>query len=365
MHIQFELGLQKLGSWARRKFLREEIDNFLNRAQDQFIQDSVKVKEDTLGFETIQVDIDRIRPIVAIKTINAEYKKTYKSYIEYNIGLPSDYSYLVSDRWYDAKTCSTNITTSSSRAIIPIPFEDSTAIAQPYYADFQIRMAGGMVDDVVIVLSDDTNSLWTGVTTIEQKFSIPRLVQELFQQKINSDDLGIGGSYLTSIYWEKYKNFYYPNNFVFIVTPVTPGVFTYTPALTLDTVEIDNDGGVEEDYIVHSTVDGLYSNHTSRLVRSSKLDNVLQTEYYKPQITSPVSAIDGDTLRLFSHTSRIVNSVDLTYIRQAQRINLTLQRNCELAPDFHQKIVDMAVQYATGRLEQKDLYQITTLENKQ
>lgn len=367
MHIQFELGLQKLGSSARRKFLQEEIDNFLNRAQDQFIQDSVKVKEDTFGFETIQVDIDRIRPIVKIKNINAEFRRSLKDYTEYQIGLPSDYSYLVSDRWFDAKACSTNITTNSSRALLAIAFADSTAIAAPYYGDFQVRMTdNGLIDDSVVDLASDTNSLWTGVSTQEQKFSIPKLTQELLRQKIsNNQNLGVGGSYLVDIYWERYKGYYYPNSFVFIINPVTAGVFTYLAELTIDTVELEGSTGIEEEFTIHSTVDGVYSNHTSRLVRSSKLDNVLQTEYYKPQITSPVSAIDGDILRLYSHNSRIVNSVDLTYIRQAQRINLTLQRNCELAQDFHQKIVDMAVQYATGRLEQKDLYQITTLENKQ
>lgn len=361
MHIQFELGLQKLGSSARRKFLREEIDNFLNRAQDQFIQESVKVKEDNQGFETIQVDIDRIRPLIKVKNLVAAYIATYGDYSEYQVDLPSNYSYLISDRWKDSKVCSSNTSTTITKAYVVLPLPDSEEVAAPYYAQASIVMDDGSPSDTLVALADLPG--YAGYSTVEQKFSIPQLMQETFQQYLNNSLLEDDATRVTDIYWERYKDLYFPGSFIILITPSTPpDTFGVLPTIIIDGDTTEADIVQAFEAVQKEAVS--YKYITSRLVRSSKLDNVLQTEYYKPQPKSPVTSIDNSLLRAYVHTNRIVNSVDLTYIMQAQRINLTLQRNCQLASDFHQKLVDMAVQYAAGRIEQKDLYQITTLENK-
>jgi hypothetical protein len=69
-------------------------------------------------------------------------------------------------------------------------------------------------------------------------------------------------------------------------------------------------------------------------------------------------------LKVYSHPSYIVNKASITYVRKPARISLSLQRNCELAPEFHQQIVDRAIALAAGAVEQQGLYQTQTLENK-
>ena len=363
MHIEFEIGVQKLNSLSRRKFFPEQIDNLLNRAVEQFIKDSIIEEEDEHGFETRQIDIDRIRPLITRVSLPAEYQEDTTDYSEYLIHLPSDYSYLVSDVWYHAKNCIAKLTsTTVSRYYYRYPVKVTATATAPFYAIANLKVVTDAYVDLVEDLKQGTTvALYAGLLSNE-KFPVIRLMRETFSQKKRNAAFSAGatltgGNTIHGLYYERYGTLNFPGELIVVTSD------TGTHHIVLDATDTAIASSVSIPYVQKSSTD-TYALDPSRLVRSNRVDEILHTKYYKPHEDSPVSVIESNLMRLFSHPKRIVNKSTITYIRQPQKIDLALQRNCELADEFHRKIVDLAVDYAAGHIEAKDLKAVTNDEKK-
>lgn len=363
MHIEFGLGLQKLNALSRRKFYGEEIDVLLNRAVEQFTRDSIRMEEDEHGFESREIDVDRIRPLITKVQLPAEFQEATTDYREYLVHLPSDYAYLVGDNWYQAENCSSKLTTTAvPRYYYRIPVIGTATLTPPYYAIANLKIATDAYVNLVTDTQQGTGAdIYTGYAS-KEKFPVVRLMQEVFSQKKRNAAFSAGatlagGNIIHGLYYERYGTLNFPGEFI-VVTSATG-----TNHIVLDGVDTSIASSVSIPYNQQSSTD-TYGIVTSRLVRSSKVDNILHTKYYMPLEDSPVSVIESNLVRLFSHTNRIVNRSSITYIRQPQKIDLLLQRNCELAPEFHRKVVDLAIDYAAGHIEAQVLKQITNDEKQ-
>jgi hypothetical protein len=346
MHIEFSLGFQKLGANSRRKFYPEEIDALLNRAVGFFIEDQIKETEDKEGFQNIQIDVDKIRPlIVRGLTVNAEKQAALGSY---KAILPGDYAYMISSTWNSAKNCATITSASQTRNYFVMQFTDSTKGSAPYYATASIAQGG---TTLVSLAADIPQSKYTGYPAVADKFSVINLLREVFYEKKRRGTIASG----YELYFERMGNLYIPGALI-LVSPVSTDV-TFTIDSTISTITASSTS-------YNQQASSSYTGVTARQIKSSVLDNVLGTPFIGPLKHSPVSAIIGNEIEVHSHSSCIVNTGSLTYIRKPSRISLSLQRNCELAPEFHQSIVDKAVEFAAGRVEQQGLYQVTETENK-
>lgn len=349
MHIEFGLGFQKLGANSRRKFYPEEIDSLLNKAMDEFIADQVKETTDSKGFQHTQVDADKIRPLIVRDAIlPASLVRGGSQWREYQSILPGDYAYLVSDRIALAKKCETSSTATTPRSAAIIPVPETTKTERPYYQIFTLASS-----PISLVLATEIPfSLYTGFSSKEQKFSAVSLLIETFYEAKRRSSTYDG----YELYWEKAGNLYYPGKLLLIRPNSNAATLTIDAAVSNGTVR---------DMVMTQDTNPLYEEYPSRLTKASVIDNVLTTSFYKPQPSSPVSTITDGVLRVYSPTSHIVNMASITYVRKAARISLGLQRNCELATDFHRQVVDRAVAMAAKLVEQAALYQAQSTENKE
>lgn len=352
MHIQFSLGLQKLGANSRRKFYPEEIDNILNTAQDAFIRDQVKVTEDARGFLSTQIDVDKLRPIIVRDHETYAAKTTSLGKLAYTVPLPADYAYLISDSWYSAKACSTVVEGTEAEFTKLLPMYRSAKVAAPFYETVKITFDGADILNLAFQATQDgANSLYTGVRSKDERFYVRSLILDIFNERMRN---GLLGASIKGLYWERYKDKYYPNHFILVST---------TDKAANIVLDAESFGYVGADTSFTKSTATTHYVVAGRQVKPSVIDQVLTMPFYGPTPKSPISVLSGTTITVFPHKSCIVNKASLSYVRKASRIDLSLHRNCELAPEFHQTVVDMAVEYAAGRLEQQALYQVSATEN--
>lgn len=120
LHYAFDQGLQKVGSYAYDNFLADEVDFWLNRAQERFIKDRVFVSSDVkqLGFAGSQKRLDDIREIVSINYIDDTAATPGTESQEYD--LPVDYLYLINLRARIYKNRCAPADTSGSIFTVPV-----------------------------------------------------------------------------------------------------------------------------------------------------------------------------------------------------------------------------------------------------
>lgn len=365
MHIQFGLGLQKLGALARRKFYPQEIDALLELAQNRFIKDSIRMEEDQHGFQKTQIDVDKIRGLIVSNTlIDAEYVSDTTGYREYQLALPDNYSYLIDNAWLSAKNCSTTVSsTSIPRYLFRVPIKNSAESAN-FYAIAKLEMVKSPDTDTLVNLVTDTQqqtgvAIYSSYNSKEEKFTVVNLMREIFKGKVDNNSLTLTSGYsIFGVFYERFENYYFPGELLVVSSSAL-----WTPKITLDAVSTTVSSSISIPYIQDSSTES-YSYDNGRLINSSKLSSVLTTKYYQPLTDSPVITIDKKRIKIYSHPNRIVNKGAISYIKKPQKIDVLLQRNCELAEEFHQKIVDMAVEFAAGRLEARPLTEITIADNR-
>jgi len=120
LHYSFDQGLQKVGSYAYDNFLPDEIDFWLNRAQERFIKDRLFITADAkqLGFANGQKRLDDIREIIAINYIDDAAATVNAESQEYD--LPLDYMHLVNLRARIYKNRCAPATTTTALFTVPV-----------------------------------------------------------------------------------------------------------------------------------------------------------------------------------------------------------------------------------------------------
>lgn len=359
MHISFALGLQKLGALSRRKFYPQEIDNFLNQAQENFIKSAIKETPDGDYFHRAQVDVDKIKTLlVHDKLINANQETTVKQGLKKaSIPLPPDYAYLISDSI--GQICLSDATsTNDFDYLVVLPIIQSVG-STPFYAITKLQYVVSAVATTLVDLVVDTQqglpaALYAGYPSKPDWIFVKQLLWEVFQEKSRSGAIPVD----FELYWERYNGMYRPGNFILRVA--TTG---YTGRTIIDATTSDYAAVSPVASYVQYTGTAVY--YSSRQTKVDFIDNVLTAPFYKPLKTSPVSLIVDSKLIVYTPTSYIVSKIALTYIRKASRIDVGLQRNCELPEEFHQYIVDKAIEYAAGKLEQVPLTQLQEKINQE
>jgi hypothetical protein len=120
LHYAVDQGLQKVGSYAYDNFLPEEIDYWLNRAQERFIKDRAFSHSDLkqLGFVANQKRLDDLRLIV-----NNDYtdNTAAQAGIEFQYyDLPANYLYLINVRANIRRDNCKPATTESPLVTVPV-----------------------------------------------------------------------------------------------------------------------------------------------------------------------------------------------------------------------------------------------------
>jgi hypothetical protein len=156
MHTAFNIGLQRIAANAYDTFLNEEIDFFLNRAQDRFIKERTNVKSDTRrdGFEGSQKRLDDIRVLVQQGFVEDIPVQLGEQWIQTDV--PVNYIHLVAfnaEIHYDR--CA-DVTTDSPTMMVPVRVVDN---AEAYFMQ-RNPFAKSNIDSPLATLSRDDLKVW-------------------------------------------------------------------------------------------------------------------------------------------------------------------------------------------------------------
>jgi len=332
MHIEIDISTQKIRSNYYRKFLDSEIDWLLNKHVDRFIKDRIKQDTDSLGFDATEIDLDALRTLVVLdRGLPAFQIETDAVRAE----LPGNYSYLIDDFSNTIDKCDkynykagTNIQ-ASNLYIYTFPLAQSILGAAPYYKNMSMQMNSASVFNATNLpgLTDKTE-LWAAKDYILNQLS--NYILGLLQTSPGTT---------IDFYWESFGN-YTSSNSILAVSSVRQ---TGLNQLTIDGSNIaGTESTMSRNFIPDINAGTLATN---RLIRGSMRSRIRTSTFCQTIPSSPISAISGNQLKIYHDNKFIVSKSKVSYIRKPAKINLLLNQNCDIAPEFHQEICDRVSLY--------------------
>lgn len=326
MHIKVEQGIQKIAANRTRKLYPEEIDFVLNGMVTRFIKDGIRLNSEGV-YEISELYAQALAPLKVVNYQNPLRKVTDDFY---QCNLPADFNYLVSAGISVGSTCSNKedaieVTTESWRNyLINLT---TTKSAKPYYQTFSILLADGTT------ISNSQVPGYTGYDRPEQIFQFGNLVKELlWEHGVNA-------------YFEEMDDFS-RNGYIII-----PGALAPITSVLIDgnAVSVTTTAAVTRTF----TDAQVMTMADIRLMKGAYSHALRTTAYYRTSAKSPLAEAHGTgSIYVYVDSSFIVGYLLSTYIRKPRRIDVKLQRNCDIHPDFHEDICDRAVVYLKEKFGQ-------------
>ena len=341
MHLEVNQGLQKVAANKTRKYLSEEIDWILNKVESRFIQSKLRPRKGG-SFSIDQLDIDAVRPLLVTTFKDVFIDQTRSR--RYEVPLPMDYAYLISDSSEVSDRC--NLTTQPTETTTSIYIAwlkklRSAKGSAPYYETLSITAGANTVS---IPSNLPYSNAYTG---FQRKEDVDFLTDWLVHTLRNTVASTIEAGY------ERYGSHYKSNHFAFV---------SKTNNITLGNV-IDGSSGVvterQEVVVKQHTPLTTTSYVQNRLENSETVRGLLGVAFFAPSAMSPISELQGNTLYIYTDGNFTVNRCELTYIRKPRPMSLALGSDCELAEQFHRTLCDLAVEHIKNRLENVPGQQLT------
>lgn len=338
MHLEVNQSLQKVAANKTRKYLSEEIDWILNKMLHRFIQSRLRPKKGG-AFTIDQVDLDSIRPLLK-QTVESAY---IDNSIRYKTYLPVDYMYLISDASYVSNRCGITTDPTVLNATLYLTWLKQTytnKVNSPFYQTISMVVDGTNTFNVPADLP--YSQVYLGYQRKEDiTFVMPAIIH-YFNQSLQ--DIRVG--------FERYGEWYKPQQILLLSNN-----HQITGDITYDSINATLVDNITVNRTQHQALpkESLESN---RLESSETIPQILDVAFYKPSYYSPVSELIGNVLYTYRDDNFTVNRTALTYIRKPQIMSLALGTDCDLAPEFHQTICDLAVEYIKGRIENAQGLQI-------
>lgn len=152
MHYAVDQGLQKVGSNTYDYFMDDEIDFWLNRAQDRYVKHRLHPSSDAkqLGFQKTQKRLDDLRLLVTIDFVDSVTPDTTVKFVDFD--LPYDYQFLINARVdMHLAYCEPGVTSDS-----PLITADVTIVEQDkIYSDLQNPFAKSKPETPKGIIYDD------------------------------------------------------------------------------------------------------------------------------------------------------------------------------------------------------------------
>lgn len=340
LHVQVNQKLNKIGIFRNDSFLKEEIDLVLNKAQDRYIRNIFNRR-----FEDREIISKFLDPIlVKNRRLTAFVPQTSDPFYEPNsvyAQYPSNLLYLVNDRsslsFSNNPSSCDNIypvpTTSESEYTAVVEFRDNEVAVAPFYTSITITLNGNTIYSLSGI--DGLND----VNTQDNNFLI---IENIL------DTINLNTSLDYQLYYERYRETYQKDSFIFVSSnPAYNGqslVLTITHAsgsVTSTSTVVSTDYQKYDVSNIPQRVDRISPN---RLTQSEELYNILQTPFFRPKITEPVSNDSSDRLFVYNTTSFAVTQITIDYIRTPRTISLSLDQGIDLGGDSADMIIDLAVE---------------------
>lgn len=331
MHIEINQSLQKVAANVTRKFLTEEVDWVLNKIQDRFVRSCLRPvnPEKHSGKYTFvdQLRADSLKSIVVSKQLTAYSDETWSR--RQKAILPPDYTYLLSDSSQMSLVCNRTLSPlTTTQDLTYLKLVKTTASSAPYYATGSIT-----IGTVTINIPADLGmiSTYVGFQAKEDLvLLIDWILNQFWKQKVE-------------VYWERYGEIYKQGHFIIPGSPAVSLTWdatavTASSSSTYNLVNPDRsgDGAVEVD---------------NRLMATADIATYLHTPFFTTSVNGPISELATNLLYVYRDNNCTVKSVRISYVRKPQPISLLLGSDCELSPQVHQTICDLAVEYLKNVME--------------
>ncbi len=328
-HIDIDLAVQKINANYYRQLTSEEKDWLLNKHIGRFIKDRIKQDTDSLGFDATEVDMDALRTLVVLDrelvTFHIEDDATRAE-------LPGDYSYLIDDFSNTIAKCDTanyKAATNFQDATVYIysfPLIQTTKGSSPYYQILNLKLNNVNILNVTGL---------PGLGTPDELFTVRDYILGQLTNYVRTQLLE-DPSYNIDFYWEKFGSVYKPNCFLAVTTTQQ----TNTNTITIDaTTTAATESTITRNFV--PLVAGKLC--ANRLVRGHFRSNLRSSAFARTSCTSPISALNGNQIKVYHDGKFIISKLKVSYIRKPAKISLSLNQNCDIAEEFHNEINDRVI----------------------
>lgn len=350
MLIEVNTSLQAIGASRTRKYYPQEIEWFLNKIQNRFIQLSIRKKggeqtgymrseADANLFEVNEMYRDAIKAFLKEAYLPASYPDANGTRAE--CILPTDYSYAL-DVGASAQLCTkfrSNLLVPSSMRIMGVPYPaDSAAVDGHYFTNLTFKRNG---TDVIYSQ--------TGYYDYKSAFQVLEALQGVYTSAAEIP---------VSVAIDNIGSFYKPG---YILILVPSGTDTYTINYESTTLSFTALATVTQSTTGEPQGE---INVPLRSVNNANTFSSGTTPYYKTSVKEITMKINGSMMLIDTATNFIVNGIVLSYVRKPRRISVSLNIGSEISPEFHNQLCDMTVNHIRERIGDPK-YQTGLLDYKQ
>lgn len=289
LHIGVEQAINKVAASTNRSLFAEQIDLFLNKAQDEYVRMYVQDKE------AHQVQLDRVRPFIVARDVPVRGNFLI---------LPSDYAYLLADMTYLSSPAET-----TKVALIA-------------------SMVKGIPDTIIDSVTNRT--IYTKPTG-----------------NIDPFILRAGMLYeLRSRGYEAYTDTYLPTDLALYGTIEADSTLVVKENSRL-IVEIEGNSSIltKEAWSVSVNYNG--KRVPNSLTKSTQAHLVNSTPYYGTSKNVVNTLLHGNTIEILpfkKDVGCIVSGGRIDYIRKPRPICLALDFTSEIPVQFHNELVDITAE---------------------
>lgn len=373
LHIAFREGLNQIASYQGDEYLEDEIDRYLTRAQVAVVTQLNKEYTQSTNYAKELATLETIN-----KRLPVYYPRTaeiiYANHSGYNFGYiipPTDYMYAINIKpnVISGKLCDTNYVetnTEISEYIAIVPF-NTQLINNNNNNNLDFILTNNNVEILSLTgynlpsIQDENDKFYFINVILEEINRRNQSISNtlLVNNPINKYTLGD-----VTVYWEKYRSYYYPNSFIFVSNT------NYTTTPTYIEVKIDSttvttytsNNSITDYIIAEEKARGLWyktiyisknatgASYTelviAREVDKKKAMELLDNPLDKPTRYRPHSVHSGNYIWVHTPKRTITDYVLLDYIRYPKPVSLRLQWHCELDKLLLQDVVNKAVQMA-------------------
>lgn len=335
MLIEVNTSLQAIGASRTRKYYPEEIEWYLNKIQNRFVQLCLRRKggeqtgymrseADANLFEVDEMYRDAIRNLLKETYLPTDY--TNSTGLTAKTFLPTDYSYAL-DIGAFADLCTTfrsNLMQPTTMRIVGIPYPaDSTKGNKHYFEDLTITRGSDII------------------YSREGYYSYPAALQVI--EEVQGVYMMADGTVI-SVAVDNIGSFYKPG-YILMLVPNDSQVYSIAYEgspnnLTLQYTFVVNTTGIAQGPV----------NVPARSVNNSNTFSSGTTPYYKTSVKEITMKINGSVILIDTATNFIVNGMVLSYVRKPRRISVSLNIGSEIAPEFHNQMCDMTVNHIRERI---------------
>ena len=128
--------------------------------------------------------------------------------------------------------------------------------------------------------------------------------------------------------------------------------------IILTSGNIFNNGFNPVVFTTYNTTQQANTRKSNRLTNSEVIDNVLDYPFSKTRYNSVVSTLRKGKVQVYHDSTFLINSVILEFIRKPRKVNINLNISCDLNPNVHEKVIDLAVERTAAILQAGNLKEL-------